>query len=61
MYEMLTGFLPFIGNTHKEVYENIKKRKFSSKLTEIGKNITPEAVDLIDKMLKTEVNKRISI
>jgi serine/threonine protein kinase len=51
-FQMLTGYLPFQGNTVNEIFSNIVNRKIS--LPRIGtkeNNISVEAYDLINRLL----------
>jgi calcium-dependent protein kinase len=59
MYFLLCGHPPFLGKTEKEVLQKVFKGLFEFKDTE-WKHITPDAVDLIRKLLDTNPAKRIS-
>lgn len=59
MYMMLCGMPPFYGSNRKEVMAKIKKGKFSFK-SKIWSVISPEAKNLIDKMLTVDPEKRPS-
>lgn len=59
MYMMLCGIPPFYGANRKEVMAKIKKGKFSFK-SKIWSVISPEAKDLIEKMLTYNPEKRPS-
>ena len=53
LYAMLSGSFPFDGNSDKEIYNSILKKKFEYK-KEDWKNISNEAKDLINNMLCDE-------
>jgi calcium-dependent protein kinase len=59
MYMMLCGMPPFYGANRKEVMLKIKKGKFSFK-SKIWSVISPEAKNLIEKMLTQNPDKRPS-
>jgi calcium-dependent protein kinase len=59
MYILLCGYPPFNGNTNEEIYNSIKNSQpyFHG---EDWKDITPEAIDLLQNMLNKKPNKRLS-
>lgn len=56
LYAMLTGSLPFEDDTHHKLIEKITKGSFT-----MPSSLSPEARDLINKMLKVNPLERISI
>ena len=59
MYILLSGRPPFGGDDDREIMENVKKGKYdleSSPFNKVSKN----AIDLIQKLLVMDVNKRIT-
>ena len=60
MYYLLSGHLPFDGETEEEITNKILEAKFEFDV-EHFKNISEEAKDLIRKCLKYEPKKRITI
>ena len=56
LYALLSGTFPFDGNTDKEIYKSILRKKYDFK-KEIWDNISNDAKDLISHMLCDE-NKR---
>jgi len=59
LYIMLCGYPPFDGESEEEILEKVKKGSFDFPKEE-WKNISKDAIDLIQKMLTFESNKRIS-
>ena len=59
LYVMLTGNFPFVGKTSQKLFENIKTGKFKNTGKE-WEAISPQAKDLIKKMLELDITKRIS-
>jgi calcium-dependent protein kinase len=59
LYILLVGFPPFKGNTQKDLLNNILKGKYSTSGSEWSK-VSPEARDLVMKMLETDTIKRLS-
>ena len=59
MYVLLCGSLPFYGTNDEEIYENIKKGKFSMDFG-VWKDISDDAKDLIKQLLVKDYNKRLS-
>jgi calcium-dependent protein kinase len=59
LYMLLSGFAPFDGETEEEIYEKIKKGKFSFDYPEF-KDVSLDAKDLIMKLLTYNADKRIS-
>ena len=59
MYILLCGYPPFNGNSNDEIYHNIQNSQpyFHG---EDWKDITPEAIDLLQNMLNKNPNKRYS-
>ena len=59
MYILLCGYPPFNGNTNTEIYNSIKNNLpyFHG---EYWKEITPEAIDLLQNMLNKNPSKRFS-
>ena len=53
LYAMLSGTFPFDGNTDKDIYKSILKKKYNFK-DEEWKNVSEEAKDLIKHMLCDE-------
>jgi calcium-dependent protein kinase len=59
MYILLCGYPPFNGNTNNDIYNAIKNN-FPYFHGEDWKEITPEAIDLLQNMLNKNPNKRYS-
>ena len=59
LYIMLCGYPPFDGENEEEILDKVKKGNFEFPKEE-WKNISKDAIDLIEKMLTFESNKRIS-
>ena len=59
MYILLCGYPPFNGNSNDEIYNNIKNSQ-PYFYGEDWKDITPEAIDLLQNMLNKNENKRFS-
>ena len=59
LYIMLCGYPPFDGESEEEILDKVKKGSFEFPKEE-WKNISKDAIDLIEKMLTFESNKRIS-
>ena len=59
MYILLCGYPPFNGNSNEEIYNSIKNSQpyFHG---EDWRDITPEAIDLLQNMLNKNSNKRFS-
>ena len=59
MYILLCGYPPFNGNSNEEIYNSIKNSQpyFHG---EDWRDITPEAIDLLQNMLNKQPNKRFS-
>ncbi|CAF0724373.1 unnamed protein product [Brachionus calyciflorus] len=55
-YELLVGKPPFETNTHDGTYQKITKVEYSCPPT-----MSPDAVDLISKLLKKNPNERLSL
>ena len=60
MYFLLTKRVPFSGDNHVEVIEKIKKGEYDIKTPPLDK-LSPNALDLLQKLLTVDVNKRINI
>ena len=61
MFAMLVGSPPFTGNTPEEIFENILNNKKDTEL-DVGCDegqVSPEAEDLIEKLLNHDPNKRL--
>ena len=56
---MLTGVLPFNGETDEEIMAKVKIGKYSIE-TLIDAGVSDDAVDLIMKMMELDPSKRIS-
>ena len=56
---MLCGYPPFDGESEEEILEKVKKGSFDFPKEE-QKNISKDDIDLIQKILTFESNKRIS-
>lgn len=59
LYIMLSGYLPFGGDSPGEVFGKIKKGVYSFSQKE-WKKVSPEAKDLISKMLEKNTKKRLT-
>lgn len=59
LYILLCGYPPFNGNDDDEIIENVKKGEFSLKGSE-WEQISPEAKDLVQKMIVMDPTKRLS-
>lgn len=58
MFEMLTGEVPFTGNSPDEVFTNVLNMDLS-KILENTENLSEKAIDLIKKLLEKDPEKRI--
>ena len=58
MYILLCGVPPFVGDTEEEIYEQIKKGKYSFDRPEF-KNVSENCKKLIKKLLEPNSKKRI--
>lgn len=56
LYQLLTGEMPFDGNTPKQVFGKIKSGKF-----DMPSNLTSDCKDLLSKMLIVSPKKRITV
>ena len=56
LYEMLVGMPPFYTDNMKKLYESIQKAQLS-----IPSVVSPDARDLLKKMLNKSPSKRITI
>lgn len=59
LYVMLAGKYPFNGDSEEEIYESIKKGKFSLSEEEF-KNIRKDTIDLLKLLLETDPLERIT-
>ena len=59
MYALLSGCLPFFGNTPKDVFDRIRNTKVNFELKEF-KGISESAKDLIQKLLNKNIKERYS-
>lgn len=57
MYILLSGYLPFAGNSASDVFKKISSGKYNFDQDE-WKNVSDEAKDLISHMLVLEPKKR---
>lgn len=60
LYAMLTGFLPFDGESEKEVVEDMLKKKFVFPIISALESISSSAMDLLRKMLCVNPRKRFT-
>lgn len=56
MYEMICGDAPFVARTYKQTYERIQKCDLK-----IPEHVTPDAKDLLQKILVINPNDRLSL
>ena len=59
LYILLSGKVPFPGESNKEIVENVLKAEFHYN-HEPFKNVSSQAKDLINKLLVKDVSKRYS-
>jgi len=59
MYILLCGRPPFDGQTDDEILENVSKGTYKTD-SAVWKNVSKEGLDLVQKMLKFDPEKRIS-
>lgn len=60
LYTLLVGFQPFIAYTFQEAYDKIMWGDALSFEEDLGPNISKHAKDLVQRMLKIDVNERLS-
>ena len=58
MYILLTGKVPFPGDTEEEIFEKIKKCQYNFNDPKFN-NVSENCKDLIRKLLEPNINKRI--
>ena len=58
MYILLTGYPPFEGNNEDEIFDNILNTNPNFDVPEL-KNVTPDCIDLMKKLLEKDAGKRI--
>ena len=59
LYILLCGYPPFNGNNDDEILASVKQGEYSMKGHEWS-NVSEEAKDLVSKMMKLDVNKRLT-
>lgn len=59
LFIMLTGRPPYAGSNEKQILENVKKRPFNPTNFKF-QGVSPEAIDLIVKLLRFDLRDRIS-
>lgn len=59
LYILLSGKVPFPGESNKEIIENVLKAEYHFN-HDAFKNVSPSAKDLISKLLVKDVNQRFS-
>ena len=59
LYIMLSGKVPFPGDSNKEIIENVIKGEYHFD-HETFKNVSPQAKDLISRLLVKDVSKRFN-
>lgn len=59
MYILLSGVAPFSGKTDAEIMSNVKKGQYTLSLPQF-KEVSPEAKNLIKKMLEYAPEKRLA-
>ena len=59
MYITLSGYPPFFGDCDQEIFASIKKGEYDYPSPDWD-DVTPEARDLIDKLLKMEPTERLT-
>ena len=60
LYIMLSGKMPFNGDSNKEIFDNICKGEYTLNIAPFNTDVSDEAKDLIDKLLQVDPEKRIS-
>ena len=60
MYFLLSKKVPFSGTFHEEIFEKIKKGEYDVKTPPLDK-LSKNALDLMQKLLTVDVDKRITI
>lgn len=59
LYILLSGKVPFPGESHKEIIENVLKAEYTFN-HDTFKNVSPLAKDLISRLLVRDVSSRYS-
>lgn len=59
LYLLVSGYLPFSGKTSEEVFTKIKNNSVSFRHKEF-QTVTPQCIDLIQKLLLKDPRKRLS-
>ena len=59
LYILLCGYPPFHGSNEAQIIERVKKGKYTFR-GEAWFNVSPEAKDLISKMLRMNPSERLS-
>ena len=60
MYVLLCGFLPIVGNSTEEIFENVKSFKTPDFTDKVWKPISNEAKDLLTKLMDPNHKTRIT-
>lgn len=59
LYILLSGRMPFAGETNEEIVEEILKGQYHFDF-EPFQNVSPAAINLIESLLVLDVDKRLS-
>ncbi len=59
MHVMLSGFMPFTGNSTEDIFRSIKRGRLNFDHS-VWKKVTPPGIDLLVKLLEPDENKRIT-
>ncbi|KAK9365803.1 hypothetical protein V1509DRAFT_598632 [Lipomyces kononenkoae] len=59
VFEFLFGYPPFHADTPNEVFENILARRIAWPSPEVMESMSPAAIDLIEKLICTDSEKRL--